>query len=562
MLDLLIRNGDVVDGTGAPRRRADIGIVDGRVVEIGRVTSDAVRTIDATGRIVVPGFIDVHTHVDAQAFWDPMLTPSSLHGVTTMIGGNCGFTLSPFSDDAVDYLVRMLAVVEGIPLTALQAGVPCNWRSTGDYLDRLDGTLAVNAGFSVGHSALRRVVLGPDANRRAATGAEIDAMVGLLRDGLDAGALGFSSSWGPAHSDEAGDPVPSRFATADELTALARACGEFDGTSLEFIPKHVDVFGDEERAVLTAMSAAAGRTLNWNVLRFDAETVDAARQLVTGWPDEARVTALTMPIPSRARFSFHTGFVLEMLDGWHDLFALDVPERLRVLRDPAERSRLADSAAAGGFRELAEWDERVIAEVFDPALAGYVGRRVDEIAAERGVGAFDALLDIVCADGLRTTFTRPQAALNAQDWAVAVEMWRAPGVTIGGSDAGAHLDFTAYFDYPVYVLEQAVRTHDALSLEEAVHHLTQVPAQLYGLRDRGVLTEGAWADVVILDEATVGCGEMTTRFDLPTGAGRLYAEPVGIDAVIVNGAVIVEDGAPTDARPGCLLRSGRDTATT
>jgi len=561
MLDLVIRNGDVVDGSGSPRRRADVAIADGRVVDVGHAAGDAVRVIDATDRIVAPGFVDVHTHVDAQVFWDPLLTPSSLHGVTTVIGGNCGFTLSPLDDDSADYLLRMLAVVEGMPLAALQAGVPCDWRSTREYLDRLEGALAINAGFSVGHSALRRVVLGPGATRRAGDAGDVDAMVALLRAGLEAGALGFSSSWGPAHMDAVGDPVPSRFATIDELVALARVCGEFDGTSIEFIPKRVDVFGDEEREVLRSMSAAAGRTLNWNVMRFDAATVGQARVLLEGWGSDSSVAALTMPIPSRARFSFATGFVLEMLTGWRELFALPLDERRRVLADPAARSRLATSAASGGFLELADWGNRVVTEVFEPHLKSSVGRRVDDIAAERGVEPFDALVDMVCADDLRLTFSRPPTPPSAADWAAAVELWREPGVVIGGSDAGAHLDFTAYFDYPVYILEHAVREHRALTLEEAVHHLTEVPATLYGLRARGRVAPGHWADLVIFDEATVASGPMETRFDLPAGAGRLYGEPVGIDAVLVNGTTIVEDGAATGSLPGRLLRSGRDTTT-
>lgn len=220
MHDMAIRGGLVIDGTGAPARRADIGITGGRITAIGEVGA-AHRSIEVDGQVVAPGFVDVHTHIDAQVCWDTTLSPSSLHGVTTMFAGNCGFTLQPINPREVDYLVRMLAIVEGMPLEALQAGVPCDWSSTGEYLDRVDGTLAVNAGFMVGHSALRRVVMREDATKREATPAELAAMVQLLRAGLASGGLGFSSSWGVAHSDAAGDPVPSRFASVDELTTLA-----------------------------------------------------------------------------------------------------------------------------------------------------------------------------------------------------------------------------------------------------------------------------------------------------------------------------------------------------
>ena len=235
MLDLAIRRGDLVDGTGSRRRKVDVGIVDGRVVAIGEV-GEASSELDATDRIVAPGFVDVHSHFDAQVFWDTGLTPSSLHGVTTTVAGNCGFTLAPLAKDAADYIVRMLAVVEGMPLDSLRAAVPADWQTTGEFLDRIEGTLAINAGFLVGHSTLRRAAMGAAATQRAATPEEVAAMVRLLRDGLAAGGLGFSSSRGPAHFDGDGDPVPSIFATADELKQLAAVCNEFDGTSLEFAP--------------------------------------------------------------------------------------------------------------------------------------------------------------------------------------------------------------------------------------------------------------------------------------------------------------------------------------
>ena len=262
MHDIAIRGGVVIDGTGGPARRGDIGITSGRVTAIGEV-GPARQTIEADGQVVAPGFVDVHTHIDAQVCWDTTLGPSSLHGVTTMLAGNCGFTLAPINDHEADYLVRMLAIVEGMPLDALQAGVACTWTSTGEYLDHVDRGLAVNAGFMVGHSALRRVVMREEATKRTATEAEIETMVRMLRAGLGAGALGFSSSYGIAHSDANGDPVPSRFAPVDELVALARQCRDFPGTSLEFLPKFVDRFDPDQAALLSGLSVAAQRPLNW-----------------------------------------------------------------------------------------------------------------------------------------------------------------------------------------------------------------------------------------------------------------------------------------------------------
>src|SRR5713226_3402650 len=256
MLDAVVRGGEVVDGTGAPRRRADVGIRAGRGVAIGEDDEDATTTVDDDGRVVTPGFVDIHTHYDAQFLWDPATTPSPFHGVTSIVGGNCGFTLAPVEPSETDYITKMLARVEGMPLESLLAGVPYDWRTFGEYLDRLDGTLAVNAGFLVGHSAIRRVVMGDDAIGNAATDDQIDAMTKLLGESIAAGGLGFSSSQAKTHNDGNGDPVPSRHATPDELIALSREAGRHDGTTLEFIPS-VGGFEEAHLALMADMSRAA-----------------------------------------------------------------------------------------------------------------------------------------------------------------------------------------------------------------------------------------------------------------------------------------------------------------
>jgi N-acyl-D-aspartate/D-glutamate deacylase len=571
MLDTAIRGGVVIDGSGSPRRMADVGVHRGQVAAIGEV-GEATVEIDASGLVVAPGFVDIHTHFDAQVFWDPALTPSSLHGVTTAVAGNCGFTLAPRDESSADYLVRMLSVVEGMPIDALKAGVPGGWQSTADYLDHIDGTTAINLGFMVGHSAIRRLVMGADATEREATFEEVSAMKALLAEGLAAGGLGLSSSWGIAHVDAEGRPVPSRSADRDELVALAEVCRGFEGTSIEFIPGLTAVFDDEELDLLSDMSLAGRRPLNWNVLRVTAGNSSLVEGMLAAGSHArrrgARVVALVMPLPSRARFSFGTGFVLDLIPDWSFLFSLPPDERLRALGEPGVRSRLASGAAraSGPMADMADWGSKIIAEVADPALQAWQGRNLADIGKEQGKEPFEALLDLVCADKLRTTFSRPYAELTGADWQANVDAWRDGRAVIGASDAGAHLDFTANFDYQVYLLEEGVRAHQALPLEEAVHYLTDVPAQLYGLRNRGRLVVGGQADIVVFDESTVSRGGLVTRYDLPGGAGRLYAEPTGVAHVLVNGGRVVTDGRLADGidgppRCGRLLRSGRDTRT-
>lgn len=563
MVDLVIRNGDVVDGTGVPRRRADVAIDGGRVVAIGEVDDRGTREIDADGRVVAPGFIDVHTHYDAQVFWDPTLGPSPLHGVTSVFSGNCGFSIAPLVDREAEYLMTMLARVEGMPLEALEAGVPWSWKSTGDYFDAIP-PLSVNAGFMVGHSALRRVVMGDDGTRRAAAPDEIETMQRLLRDGLAAGAMGFSSSWAETHNDASGEHVPSRFATLEEVVALSSVCAEFPGTSLEFIPTVRD-FGEPHYDVMARMSAAASRPLNWNLLAVNAMNGASVEQRLQAGTyakqHDARVVALTVPETPRPRLSFLTGFILDAFNGWAAPMALPPKEKLDLLADPTRRRQLDEDAqqTEGLIRNLARWEIMEIIEGFTPETKRLEGRRVGDIAKERGVTPWDALCEIVVADELRTAFSPPETGNAKADWEARVAVWRDDRALIGASDAGAHLDLLATFNYTTAMLSKAVREHEVLGLEEAVHLITQAPARLYGMVDRGVLRAGAHADVVVFDPATVAPGPVQTRNDLPTGAGRVYGEATGIDHVLVAGEEIVTGSEFTDARPGHVLRSGTDT---
>ena len=568
MFDVIIRGGEVIDGTGATRRRADVAIRDGRVVEIGDVTAEAAEVIDATGKLIAPGFIDVHTHFDAQVFWDDALTPSPLHGVTTAIAGNCGFTIAPLSDDPSDgeYLMRMLARVEGMPLDTLREGVPWNWRSTAEYLDTLEGRTGINLGFMVGHSAMRRVVMGADATTREATPEEMSAMSALLRDGLDAGGLGFSSSLGRTHNDADGNPVPSRHAAMSELIEFARICGEYEGTSLEIIPQVGPVFDDWAVDLMADMSATAGRPLNWNVLTVSTGSIDQVEgKLRAGDVARAKggkVVALTVPISFGVRLSFNGGFVLDAMPGWEGPMFASRDEKLAMLRDPVARARLDALAQdpSNPMLGVANWATKVIFDTVAPENQQFKGRTVGEIAEQTGRSPWDTLCDIVVADELHTSFGTPVIPETAADWSARLEVWRDPRAVIGASDAGAHFDLFSTSNYATAMLQRAVRENGVLTFEEAIHRLTKVQADLYGLRDRGVLRAGAHADVIVIDPNTVGTGPTALRFDLPGDEGRLYHDAHGVDHVFVNGKAIVRDGRLTEVRNGSILRSGRDTA--
>lgn len=565
MLDVAIRNGTLIDGTGAAARPGDLGIRDGRIVAIGAVDAPAHRDIDATGHVVCPGFVDLHTHYDAQAFWDGTLSPSPLHGVTTVIGGNCGFSIAPLAPSAAGYLMRMLSRVEGMPLESLEAGVPWDWQSFGEYLAKLDGRLSVNAGFLVGHSALRCAVMGERAVGGTATSDEIAAMVGLLRRSVSEGGLGFSSSWAPTHNDGEGRPVPSRAATRDELIALAGALRDLDGTSLEFIPG-VGRFSDEQIDVMATMSLAAGRPLNWNLLTVVAYVREGVEQQLSA-SDYARargaeVIALTLPLIMRLRLNFVSAFVLDALPGWAEIVTLPLPERKRALADRTVRERLAQGATspeAGPFRALAVWENMTIEETHAPENAKWRGRNLGECAREAGKAPFDFLLDVALADDLRTSFMTPAFGDDEASWELRRQVWRDDRALIGASDAGAHLDMIDTFTATTSLLGPAVRERGILPLEDAIHQITDRPARLYGLRERGRLALGHHADVVIFDAAKIGPGAVHTRYDLPGGAGRLFAGAEGIAHVLVNGVEIVRGSELTSARPGTVLRSGRDT---
>ncbi|MEV6649202.1 D-aminoacylase [Streptomyces sp. NPDC051219] len=575
MLDHLIRGATVVDGTGAPSYVADVGLRDGRIAVIakpGTLTEEACTSEEAAGLVLAPGFVDPHTHYDAQLFWDPYATPSMNHGVTTVAGGNCGFTLAPLHpgrpEDA-DYTRRMMSKVEGMALKALEEGVDWSWSTFGEYLDSLEGRIAVNAGFMVGHCALRRHVMGADAVGGRPTPEQLDEMLRLFHDAMDAGAWGLSTTQSATHSDGDGRPVASRHAEPAELLALARAVADHEGTQLEAIVAGcLDQFADEEIDLLVEMSAAAGRPLNWNVLTIDASVPERVpRQLV---PSErarkagGRIVALTMPILTPMNMSLGTFCALNLIPGWGDILGLPVPERIAKLRDPdlrAEMLRRAESEEAGVFRRLADFGRYVIGDTYSRENEGLRGRVVKDIAAERGQDAFQCLVEICTNDDLRTVLWPMPTDNDPASWKLRKETWQHEDVMLGGSDAGAHLDRMCGAPYTTRFLGDCLRGRKLVGLEEAVRMLTDEPAQLFGLRERGRIVEGFHADLVLFDPARIEAGPATLVHDLPGDSPRLDSRAIGIVSVRVNGVETIRDDRITGAVPGTVLRSGRHTRT-
>ncbi|MFK7896330.1 MAG: amidohydrolase family protein [Myxococcota bacterium] len=574
-MDRVIRGALIVDGSGEPAFKGDVGIQSGRIAAIrssahGGPELSGREVFEGEGLVLTPGFIDPHTHYDAQLGWDPTASPSNLHGVTTVIGGNCGFSIAPLRDEAdADYTRRMMSVVEGMPLEALENGLDWSWRSFGEWLDRLDGATAVNAGFLVGHCALRRAVMGDRAVGNEASESEVAEMRSLLHESIEAGGLGLSSSRSFTHRDGDGEPVPSRAASEDELLTLCDLVGEHEGTTLEFITDGcLHGFEDAEVDLMAQMSLRAGRPLNWNVFTIDSKEKDRfANQLLASQnaaEKGAHIVALTMPTLVGLTMSFLTYSPIHQLPGWSDVLNLPFDERVAALRDSTVRAKLLEgskSPDAGVFARVADFPNFRIGETYSEENRGLTGRLVHEIAKERGEESFDTLLEIVIADGLKTVLWPEPPDNDEESWSLRATAWGSEHTLLGGSDAGAHLDRMCGAPYTTDFLADCLNGRKLWSLERAVKALSADPARLFGLRDRGQIEEGKQADLVLFDPNEIGSLEIHERTDLPGDSARLFAESTGIRQVMVNGETIVKDGKPTDARPGKILRSGRDTET-
>ncbi|MGB0618390.1 MAG: N-acyl-D-amino-acid deacylase family protein [Myxococcota bacterium] len=569
MTDFVIRGATILDGTGTPGFVGDVGVRDGRIAFVGTGDAEGLEVVDGAGLMLTPGFVDPHTHYDAQLAWDPTASPSNLHGVTTIIGGNCGFSIAPLGPNDADYIRRMMSVVEGMPLEALEQGIDWGWQGFGEWLDRLDGKTAVNAAFLVGHCALRRTVMGDRAVGNEATEEEVAAMSTLLRESIQSGAIGLSSSRSFTHRDGDGEPVPSRAASEEELLALCDVTGAHEGTTLEFITDGcLHGFEDREVDLMTRMSLRAGRPLNWNVFTIDSKEPDRFRNQLTAQEKAAEqgaeVVALTMPTLVGLTMSFGTYSPIHQLPGWRDVLSLPLQQRMAELRKPDVRARLLEgsrSPEAGVFARVADFPNFRIGETHSRANEGLTGRLVKDIAAERAAQDFDTLIDIVLEDDLRTVLWPDPPDDDEASWALRRQAWENGHTLLGGSDAGAHLDRMCGAPYTTDFLADCLRGRKLWPIEKAIQALTDRPARLFGLRDRGRIAPGQHADLVLFDPAEIGSGLIHERRDLPGDSARLFAESTGILRVYVNGEAIVVEGRPTEAVPGRILRSGADTET-
>jgi N-acyl-D-amino-acid deacylase len=558
MLDLVIKNGCIVDGSGAPGFSGEVAIRQGKIVAIDtHISEPARREIDAAGQVVAPGFIDVHTHYDAQVLWDPLCTSSSWHGSTTVVTGNCGFTLAPCRPEDRDYITRMLAVVEDMSLQALQAGITWNWEDFPGYLSAIEQRpKAINIGCYVGHSAVRRYVMGADC-RRAATASEIAQMQEVVGSALRAGALGVSSSRIPLHVDGEGKSVPSFYAEMPELLALGRTLrqvgrGVFEVTAKMVLPQSEHEAGD--LADLVALAKESGRPVTWASVRYLPAYPERSLFILSEVAKAAAREGVRLHPQIGCRpFETYMNWqklmpVFAHLPTWREVMFLSVKEKTATLAEPAIRAKMRTEVAGATF--FNGWQHVLVREAKRLEHKKWEGQSITAIAAAQGKDPLDAYLDLCVAEECATEFLYWAADMEEEPMG---RMLKDPN-TLLETDAGAHLTSLCNADFPSYVFAHWVRETGRLSLEEAVARLTARPADVLGLADRGRLQPGLAADVVIFDPQRIRGGQRETVYDLPGHQPRLIQQADGIHMVIVNGEVVLEDNQHTGALPGQVVR--------
>jgi N-acyl-D-aspartate/D-glutamate deacylase len=552
--DLIIKNGKVIDGSGLPGFHGDVAVSGGRIVEVGKVNGEARQVLNADGLVVAPGIIDNHTHYDAQVTWDPLCTYSCYHGITTVVIGNCSLAMAPAHKDDRDVLAGVLSHVEAIPLEAIQAGVKWSWETIPEYLNALDQRLGINVGSLIGHSAVRRYVMGEASQERHATDDEIAAMKAIVREGLEAGSVGVSFERNLRHFDWNGRLAPTNLASDAEIFAVAGVPDE--------VGRGVIQFGGD-RNLSTQVAKTSRRPVFYGNITQQAVAPDKWRKQLAEAENMMRqghrAYQFVMPRPGDLRYTLKTAQHFDALATWKTVMLLPLEKRKVAFRDPETRAKLhveavempMDDRRPGEFTR--RWDLQF---VFKPALAKnqhLKGKSVAEIAREQGRDVLDVFLDLALEEDLETEFERRE--VNS-DEAAMTALLTSPYTVIGQSDGGAHVVFRTDYSYSTYLLSHWVREKEIMSLEDAIRKLTFVPASLFGLSDRGLVRPGMAADLNVFDPATISPLEPGEANDLPGGAKRRKQLAQGIEWTVVNGQVLLERGEHTGAYPGKVARSG------
>ena len=561
--DLLIKNGRIVDGSGMPGFRGDVGVKDSKIAEIGRLSGPAARTIDAEGRVVAPGFIDNHCHYDAQVTWDPLCSFSCDHGATSVIFGNCSLSLAPVRKGSERRLSEFLSYVEAIPMEVLDT-LEFTWETFPDYLDQMDHHLGVNVGNLIGHTAVRYYVMGDDCQKRTATDDEIRQMQDLVRDGMKAGALGMSVSRNQGHYDPQGVHIPALWADEKEIFALGDVLREM-GTGL--IQSGGGNGAEVKNGLMSRLSEATGRTVVYNNLLQNMRRPDEWKeQMALIDASTAKgIRAYPMATPNRIvdHFTMRNCQEFRGLPTWHPILLASDEEKLRAYSDPEIRKKLqaeavefkVDTPPPGICRTW--WDYMEVQTAVLPKNKVFEGKTVGQIAQIQGKGIIDAFLDLVVEENLDTEFLHGE--INVDEAAMA-KILTYPNALIGLSDGGAHVQFQSGFGFSTRLLSEWVREKEVMSLEQAVRRLTFDSASIFGLYDRGLLRPGMVADIVIFDPDTVKPLPLEVLHDFPTGAKRIKEPAQGIMATVVNGEVLIQDGKHTGNLPGRVLRNTYYTA--
>jgi N-acyl-D-aspartate/D-glutamate deacylase len=560
--DLVIKNGTVIDGSGLPRYRADVAVRHGRVAAIGRIRETAREVIDADGQVVTPGFIDGHTHMDAQVFWDPLGTCSCWHGVTTVVMGNCGFTLAPCGKSERHLVVRNLERAEDIAAEAMDAGIDWTWTTFPEFLDRVDALpKGINYAGYVGHSALRTYAMGERAFEKEASEDDLRAMERELRDAIRAGAIGFTTSRSPSHETPDRRPVASRLASWDEVRRLVGVMGDMNAGVFELAGERAG--GDPDRlrdyhVRLRDLAVETGRPITWGLFSRREEPDLWRTYLALLEETAARGGRMFAQVHSRALaivLSFKTALPFDRLPVWRELRALPLEQQQHRLRDPELRRRLVEAARERDERRPIGAEARPASYewIFVMDTAEGPHRSVATVARERGIDPVEAIIDLALEKDLDRFFLQPIANENQEH---ALELIKHPRTVVTFSDSGAHVSQIMDASLQTHLLSHWVRAKQAIALEQAVRMLSFEPATHWGFSDRGLIREGMAADLLVFDPETIAPEMPEVVRDLPAGARRLTQRARGIAATVVNGEVVLRDGKPTGALPGQLLRGG------